>query len=663
MRIAMLRVTRNFGLRLLILLPAMFLFAAAARAQTAPTTVFQLDGTAVQNGSYPGCMYKGVSGSVACDYWNQINGDGTPGTYNGKGHSLTNTFINGENHTYAFMGGGSKDPQPISNWACSASNTPNKDTLTNGYAAAYVAPNDDQVNVFGADRLDTSGDANIGIWFFQEDVECNQSTGQFSNGHKNGDILIVSAFTGGGTVPVISVYEWDTSCTSKVPHPNVNDCAAINLRLKYSAGSLCSSDSPYASGSTLSGNPACSVTNSNSIQVSWPYPTSSSSPPSTIPAQAFFTGGVDITTLIPGSGCFSSFLEDTRTSQSPTATLKDFIGGKFNVCSMTNSKNCNGFAVVGGTDFEYSWIGTVRNTGAQTVTGVSVTDNLTGVSSTNPALHPRDGQVCNTDSDCTDDPGYTCLGAIGTAKDGECVGSSTTSLGPGASAIYAVTDTTSATSVTNTSTASSDTISSVNSTGGSPTCNGSASSTLSIAKSCVVPSATSNALGTLSCSGSGCVVVVPWSAQVCNTGNSEVTGIQVVDTPQPGTNESTITPNNFTLEVGDCTGGAVASDTSLTCSVDGDCPTGYTCSGGYCHTPANPTASYTPTGYDNSSNGYSSGRFLFDDTVSIDDATKTLGGGNPTPVTCPTGITGPCYAYNAASCPLCANGTCPDDTP
>jgi hypothetical protein len=33
-------------------------------------------------------------------------------------------------------------------------------------------------------------------------------------------------------------------------------------------------------------------------------------------------------------GCFSSFLAETRSSQSPTATLSDFVIGNFNNCGL-----------------------------------------------------------------------------------------------------------------------------------------------------------------------------------------------------------------------------------------------------------------------------------------------------------------------------------------
>ena len=61
---------------------------------------------------------------------------------------------------------------------------------------------------FGATRFDNSGDAQVGFWFFQNSVglgsgKIGGGTG-FNGVHKNGDILVLSNFSGGGTTPVWS---------------------------------------------------------------------------------------------------------------------------------------------------------------------------------------------------------------------------------------------------------------------------------------------------------------------------------------------------------------------------------------------------------------------------------------------------------------------------
>ena len=356
-----------------LLLLAALSCAGVVGAQTAPTSLFQLDGTAGSGAGYPNCTYLVggvVTPNLPCDNWDLLNGSGSSGANAGgsAGHSGARVFINGGAGSEVFTGGGSKDPIDTTSWACTIKSSPNKDTLTNGYAAAYVGPNTkDLVTVFGAERLSVNGDANIGIWFFQKSVLCNPATGKFSNSHTPGDVLVLSAFTGGGTVPTIAVYSWDPTCLAAG-----GTCADSNLRQLFSQAVLCDSNG------TPSSQAACAITNANQIPVSWPYPTSASATPSNVPTQAFFEGGADISFLLNKKVCFSSFLEETRSSQTTSATLKDFLNGSFPVCHVSVSKtmSCDSFNADG--TFNYSYTGTVKNDGVGDLFNVTVTDTPTG---------------------------------------------------------------------------------------------------------------------------------------------------------------------------------------------------------------------------------------------------------------------------------------------
>jgi hypothetical protein len=597
---------------------AMGLNTSTAVAQQAPTGEFQLDGTAALNTSYPICVYG--TAQIPCDYWDLLNGSGGTNPTGAAGHSTARTFINGESSTESFTGGGSKDPNPISQWSCSTTPTPNKDTLTNGYAAAYIAPNKDLVTIFGADRLSVNGDANIGIWFFQNTVVCNPATGKFSGSHSLGDIFVISAFTQGGSVPTISVFEWDGSCSAGVKNPAPGQCADANLRLEFSAGSLCDN------GSTVSTLAACAITNTSPIPVSWPYPTASSSVPSTIPTQAFFTGGVDVTNLLKTQVCFTSFLEETRSSQSTTAVLKDFLGGSFPVCSISVSKSCPnpGVPNATGTGFTDTWTGNVCNTSAASLTGAQILDTLPDGSTTNPTLSS------------------TNLGPAGSGTD--C-------------ATYTVTFSTTALTATNTAGAKAffgsaeidpsvcNGVSGTNCTA-QATCHNSASSSVGINKHCVAPGITD-----LQCGTGGCVVVVPYSAQVCNNGTSQLTNIQVADYPNPGTNLVAVSPNGFTLNPGECTG----TSTTTACTSTSQCTGGDTCVNSVCTAPANPTGTYIPTNFDSASTGTTNGRFSFDDKISVTSAHAVIGS-QPAPVSGCTNSGD--LACSGQTCPLCPLGDC-----
>ena len=119
------------------------------------------------------------------------------------------TFQTFDNTTFAT---GSKDTLPISGWQCNRDNNVNsKIDVMNGYAATYTAANDDEYLYFGIERNVNTGTADVGFWFLQDEVGCT-STGSavtFTGEHKDGDLLIVSEFSGGGTVSTIQVYRWD----------------------------------------------------------------------------------------------------------------------------------------------------------------------------------------------------------------------------------------------------------------------------------------------------------------------------------------------------------------------------------------------------------------------------------------------------------------------
>ena len=70
----------------------------------------------------------------------------------------------------------------------------------NAYAAAYTAPNGDEILYFGLEKNANEGNNNVGFWFLQDEVGCAAASGNnaFVGDHTDGDLLIVSAFTNGG---------------------------------------------------------------------------------------------------------------------------------------------------------------------------------------------------------------------------------------------------------------------------------------------------------------------------------------------------------------------------------------------------------------------------------------------------------------------------------
>jgi uncharacterized repeat protein (TIGR01451 family) len=200
-----------------------------------------------------------------------------------------------------FGSGQTKDTRDISQWTWEAADvTPAKSDIVNDYAAVY-AEDGNLILYFGQNRqLDNSGDANVGFWLLQNAIGLDPD-GTFSGVHADGDLLVQSEFTNGGSVSGIRVYEWLNGGITEVTQ-NVGTCVG---------GKLAQLD-------------ACAIVNTTTIPTSWA---------GNLTAPFFFEGGVNLSALFPEVPCFSTFLTNTRTSQSTSADLKDFGLGSIDTCA------------------------------------------------------------------------------------------------------------------------------------------------------------------------------------------------------------------------------------------------------------------------------------------------------------------------------------------
>ena len=107
-----------------------------------------------------------------------------------------------------FTTGGSKDINDVSQWRHKNGSVPDKDNILQAMAAALPLPNGDTAVYFAASRFDNSGDAQIGLWFFQQDVAPLPNGTFGAANHTDGDLLLLVNFEGGGLVPTIQVYKW-----------------------------------------------------------------------------------------------------------------------------------------------------------------------------------------------------------------------------------------------------------------------------------------------------------------------------------------------------------------------------------------------------------------------------------------------------------------------
>jgi hypothetical protein len=275
------------------------------------------------------------------------DGDDWTTIFAGPGNSDASTGIVGDapepnpvGDLSIFTTGGSKDDLDTTNWLWTTGSVPDKDEILDAYAARYG----DNI-YFGADRFITNGTAQMGFWFFQQQVgQCtpaNTTTcgpvGTFGPGqHQDGDVLVLADFTQGGAAVSIRVYKWELG-------------GPVNgvLRLVFGQeGVPADCRDPNLSIT----DPACATTNPAIItSVPWAYQAKGSVPPNTIPIGGFLEGGIDLGFLNLSGTCFSSFLAETRSSAEVGAQLKDFVSHTFEQCAATMTTVPSAASVAPGT--------------------------------------------------------------------------------------------------------------------------------------------------------------------------------------------------------------------------------------------------------------------------------------------------------------------------
>jgi hypothetical protein len=241
-----------------------------------------------------------------------------------------NTNANGSfntSDTTTFTQGSKDILNPATGWACAFSNNVNsKVDIMNDYAVAYTDPNTGhQILYFSLERNDNAGDGNVGFWFLQNDVGCSTASGtaSFTGNHADGDLLIVSAFTTGGTVSTITVYRWNGGANGSLgTNPVVT---GVDCKTTGGTDSACA---------TVNG-----PTNGIGGTITTPWLTASKGlgVGHSLQTSEFFEGGLDLTKSNLGGKCFNFFIGDTRSSQSLTATLFDFARGKIGECTSTTT--------------------------------------------------------------------------------------------------------------------------------------------------------------------------------------------------------------------------------------------------------------------------------------------------------------------------------------
>jgi hypothetical protein len=349
---------------------------SATTAQALDTSVFELDGNAVTS----------HAGTGVPDDWDRVCHTvlGTDcSTTNNANTSVVEWASQGATTGTTFTGGGSKDPLDVSGWAWNqgTGGLPSKDILLNGFAAEYTTPASANCPgssasqpckqiFFGMDRFDNSGDAQNGFWFFQNQITLGGNKiggGQGFNGvHKDGDVLVVSDFSVGGTTSTVNVYMWNSACTAA--GKPLKSCADTNLQ--FLGGSDAANCAIAAATAAF-----CGIVNAADGTTS-PWPFTDKSGNSTFLAGEFYEGGIDLSNF-PGLAdeCFASTLAESRSSTSTSATLKSFVLGNFGGCGSnvkTTPQNASGGDITqGSVSITTAGAIQVQDQAAVTVSGVT----------------------------------------------------------------------------------------------------------------------------------------------------------------------------------------------------------------------------------------------------------------------------------------------------
>jgi hypothetical protein len=253
-----------------------------------------------------------------------VDGDDWSNIFAGTDSAFTDTGIIPDPAPQSiFTGGGSKDDLDITQWKHKNGSVPDKDNITNAYAAAYTFGGDTYV-YFGLDRFDTSGSSNVGFWFLQDDV-APIAGGTFSGAHEIGDVLVLSEFDEGGGGVTIKVFEWVGTG---------GDEGGGTLQTLFGG----EGGEPADCDDVPDGDDVCANVNTANIlnaDIPWPY-TGKGGQGFTVndmETGAFFEGGINLSALLPDEPCVTNFVAETRSSFEVNAVLKDLVHSNFELCA------------------------------------------------------------------------------------------------------------------------------------------------------------------------------------------------------------------------------------------------------------------------------------------------------------------------------------------
>ena len=255
-------------------------------------------------------------------------------------NSASTTFCTSDTTTYAT---GSKDTLDMNTgWACNFDHNVNsKIDIMNAYSAAFTRTSDSHKFLyFGLEKNKDNGTNDAGFWFLQGDANCDASGGghpAWTGAHTPGDVLIVAEYSTGGGIGNITAYRWDPTVATNLSQISTAVAPLGDCKNNLGSDALCATT-----------NSGAKAFNTN-ITTPWLTADATLGVGNTVVPPDFFEGGIDLTAAFQGTGtpppsCFNTFIADTRSSTSKTATLFDYARGSLGQCTQTLTTSAAGTA-------------------------------------------------------------------------------------------------------------------------------------------------------------------------------------------------------------------------------------------------------------------------------------------------------------------------------